>query len=93
MKRRFRKSIPLSRERQFYILGVSLSYAEQPESVRMRIDELCRRACPEHYEAFHRYITHEESGTPAMMEGFLASGTTLDRATRKYFLMFDIWPE
>lgn len=93
MTRRYRKSIPLSRERQLYILGVSLSYGEQPESVQHRIDELCRRACPEHYEAFRRYIISEESATPAMMEGFVASGTTLYRATRKYFLEFDIWPD
>ena len=92
MRRRWRKSIPLSRERQFYIIGVSLSYEEQPAAVQRRIDELCRRACPGHYEAFRRYITREEPVTPAMMEGFIASGTTLERATRKYFMTFDLWP-
>lgn len=89
MKRRFRKSIPLSRERQFYILGISLSYDSQPEAVRRRIDELCRQACPGHYAAFRRYITHEEPVTPAAMEYFV-DGRTLERATRKYFLLFDI---
>lgn len=90
MTRRFRKNIPLSRARQYYITGISLSYAEQPENVQRRIDALCMKCCPEHYEAFRRYVTREESATPAMMEGFIASGTTLYRAIRKYFLEFDI---
>lgn len=89
MKRRFRKSIPLSRERQFYILGVSLSYAEQPEAVRRRIDELCMEACPGHYAAFRRYVTREEPATAAGMMGYV-DGRTLERATRKYFMNFDI---
>lgn len=93
MKRRFRKSIPLSREKQFYILGVSLSYNEQPESVQRRIDELCRQACPEHYEAFRRYVTREESATTVIMDSFIAAEKTLERATRKYFMLFDIWPK
>jgi len=89
MKRRFRKSIPLSRERQFYIMGISLSYHQQPEAVRRRIDALCREACPGHWEAFRRYVTREEPVTPAAMAGFV-DGRTLERATRKYFLAFDI---
>ncbi len=89
MKRRYRKSIPLSRERQFYILGVSLSYDSQPEAVRRRIDELCREVCPAHYAAFKRYVTHEEPVAPAAMEGFI-SGRVLEMATREYFLRFDI---
>lgn len=89
MKRRYRKSIPLSRERQFYILGISLSYRQQPEAVRRRIDELCREVCPAHYEAFRRYVTREEPVTPAAMEGFI-SGRILERATREYFMQWDI---
>lgn len=88
--RRYRKSIPLSRERQFYITGVSLSYREQPKSVQRRMEALCRRVCPGHWRALLHYVTHEEPATKAMMEGFIASSTTIDRATRKYFLEFDI---
>ena len=89
MKRRYRKSIPLSRERQFYIMGISLSYDSQPEAVRRRIDELCREACPAHYAAFRRYVTTEESATPASMEYYI-NGRTLERAMVKYFQAFDI---
>lgn len=89
MKRRFRRSIPLSRERQFYIIGISLSYAEQPEAVRRRIDELCRAACPANYVAFRRYVTTEIPATTAAMEGYIDPGV-LERAMRSYFLAFDI---
>ena len=90
MKRRFRKSIPLSRERQFYIMGVSLDYRNQPEEVKGRIDALCRTCCPDHAEAFRRYVTSEAPATAVIMEWFIASNTTLDRAVRKYFVAFDI---
>jgi hypothetical protein len=57
--------------------------------VRRRIDALCRAACPGHYAAFRRYVTHEESSVAPGMEGFI-SGRVLEMATRKYFLSFDI---
>ena len=90
MKRRFRKSIPLPRERQFFIMGVSQDYRNQPEKVRGRIDALCRACCPGHAEAFRRYVTSEDPATAVIMEWFIASNTTLDRAVRKYFEAFDI---
>lgn len=89
MKRRYRRSIPLDRARQFYIIGISLAYQQQPPEIRRRIDELCMQACPAHYEAFHRYATCEEPVTPAAME-FYVDGRILERATRDYFLRWDI---
>ena len=89
MKRRFRRSIPLSRERQYFIIGVSLSYEGLPETVKGRIDELCRAACPAHYAAFRRYVTTEIPATAAAMEAYIDPGV-LERAMRTYFSSFDI---
>ena len=89
MKRKYRRSIPLSRERQFYVSGVCLDYKHQPEEMREKIRRLCREACPQNEEAFLRYITNEEPATKAMLDAYIASGTTLYRATKKFYILFD----
>lgn len=90
MRRRYRKSVPLSRNRQFYIIGISLAYPELPKEKKRRIEALCKRVCPENWQALLRYVTTEEGATAAMIDSFIASATTIERATRDYFLEFDL---
>lgn len=84
---RLKRSIPLSYARQGYICFRSLMYDELTERQREIIRDIARRAGGEHAAAVLRFVTTEEGATKISMEHHI-SRETLDRAVRKYYLLF-----
>lgn len=81
---RYKRSVPLSYERQGYIYFKSRCYQELPEEEQHRIVNLCMEAGGEYYQALFEYVTKGESATSVCMRHHL-SQSTLTRAVRKYY--------
>ena len=87
---RFKESIPLSYERQGYIYFKSLLYRELPKSEQARIRQLCRKAAGANADALLEFVTGRVSATSVCMRHYIASNTTLYRALRRYYMLFDL---
>lgn len=86
---RFKKSVPVSYERQGYIYFKSLCYAELPEKEQRRIANLCTAAAGEHYQALFQFVT-SEVGAEAVCQRHHISRSTLERAVRRYYERFPL---
>ena len=78
---RYKKSVPVSYERQGYIYFASRLYRELTEEQQRKLLNLCLQCGGEHYRALFEFVT------AVCMKHFL-SRSTLERAVRRYYESF-----
>lgn len=81
---RYKKSVPVSYERQGYIYFASLCYKELPPAQQQKILNLCIEAGGEYYQALFEFVTTDVGATAVCMDHHL-SRSTLERVVRKYY--------
>ena len=84
---RYKRSIPVSYDRQGYIYFASRLYRELPESARRKILNLCLEAGGEYYRALLDFVTTDAGATEVCMQHHI-SPSVLERAVRRYYEMF-----
>ncbi len=87
---RYKKSVPLSYERQGYIYFKSKSFRELPEREQERIRRLCRDIGGIYADALFTLVTSDTSPEKVCLEHHL-SRATLERYVRKYFIKWPRW--
>ena len=85
---RYKRSIPVSRERQRKIWEVSRAYDRLAFGLRARIDALCREVGGEHAAAVLDFVGSDAGATQVCMRRWL-SRATLYRAVRRYYILAD----
>ena len=84
---RYKKSVPVSYDRQGYIYFLSRLYDQMPEDKQEKIQQLCHEAGGEHSQALFVFVTTDISATAICARYFL-SRSTLERVVRKYYMIF-----
>lgn len=84
---RYKKSVPVSYERQGYIYFKSRCYQELPAKDRHKIFKLCQEAGGEYYQALLEFVTTDENATRICLRHNLSSAT-LYRAVGQYYKNF-----
>lgn len=84
---RYKKSVPVSYERQGYIYFASRLYRELTEEQQRKLLNLCLQCGGEHYQALFEFVTTDTGATAVCMKHFL-SRSTLERAVRRYYESF-----
>ena len=84
---RYRKGVPLSYDRQAYIYYCSRLYRTMSEKKQTRIRQLCRDAGGQHAAALLDLVTGKLTATEVCGKHYI-SQSTLDRAVRKYYMLF-----
>ena len=84
---RYKKSVPVSYERQKYIHSKSLRYKALPEKDQEEIRRICRECGGEYYSALMEYVT-TDAGAEAVCASHYLSKSTLYRAARLYYKNF-----
>ena len=84
---RLKKSVPLSYARQGYVYFRSLMFDELTARQQEVIRAVCRRAGGEHAGAVLDFVTTDEGATAISLRHNI-SRETLDRAVRKYYVLF-----
>lgn len=85
---RYKKSIPLSYERQGYIFFVSKLYKELPPAAQKKIVNLCLECGKENYQALFEFVTTDAGATALCLKHHIASETTIYRMVREYYTKF-----
>ena len=83
---RYKKSVPVSYERQGYIYFKSRCYRELSADEQRRIANLCTEAGEEYYQALFEFVTSDEGATSVCLRHNL-SNSTLERAVRRYYIL------
>lgn len=86
---RYKKSIPVSYNRQGYIFYKSRCYRELSEREQREIRELCRRTGGEYWQALLEFVTTDAGAVNVCMRHHL-SQSTLERIVRKYYAEFPL---
>ena len=84
---RFKKSVPVSYDRQGYIYFVSRLYAQLTARQQKKIVDLCAQAGGEYHAALFEFVTTDAGATAVCMRHHL-SQSTLERAVRRYYEQF-----
>ena len=84
---RYKKSIPVSYERQGYIYFTSLLYRDLPARAQQKILNLCLEAGGEYYQALMEFVTTDAGATSICMRHHI-SPSTLERVVRRYYERF-----
>ena len=84
---RFKRSVPVSYDRQGYIYFVSRLYEELPQKAQQAILNLCLECGGEYCQALFEFVTTDTGATNVCMRHHL-SRSTLERAVRKYYERF-----
>ena len=84
---RFKKSVPVSYDRQGYIYFASRLYEELPPRAQQVIVNLCLECGGEYYQALFEFVTTDAGATSVCMQHHL-SRSTLERAVRRYYEHF-----
>ena len=84
---RFRKSVPVSYDRQGMIYFYSRLYRTLPEKKQARIRCLCQDAGGEYAEALFDFMVGDLTA-PGVCAKYYISQSTLDRVVRKYYMIF-----
>lgn len=84
---RYKKSVPVSYERQEYIYFASRLYRELTEEQQRKLLNLCLQCGGEYYQALFEFVTTDAGATTVCMKHFL-SRSTLERAVRRYYESF-----
>lgn len=83
---RFKKSIPVSYNRQGYIYFRSLLYREMGKKAKEQIERACMES-GEHWKAVLEFVTTDQTATSICMKHHI-SQSTLERAVRTYYTSF-----
>ena len=84
---RYKKSIPVSYDRQGYIYFTSRFYHELPSWAQQKILNLCLECGGEYYQALFEFVTTDAGATGVCTRHYL-SRSTLERVVRKYYENF-----
>lgn len=84
---RFKKSVPVSYDRQGFIYFTSKLYQELPKKKQTKILNLCLECGGEYSQALFEFVTTDSGATNVCMQYHL-SRSTLERAVRKYYERF-----
>ena len=84
---RFKRSVPVSYDRQGYIYFASRLFRELPERQRREILDLCRESGGEYAGALLEFVTTDATATEICMRHHV-SRSTLERAVRRYYVNF-----
>lgn len=84
---RFKRSIPVSYDRQGYIYFTSRLFRDLPERQRQEILDLCRECGGEYAAALLEFVTSDATATEICMKHNV-SRSTLERAVRRYYMGF-----
>ena len=85
---RYKKSVPVSYERQGYIYFSSLLYREMPERAQQKILNLCMECGGgDYYRALFEFVPTDANATYICMK-YSLSRSTLERIVRRYYERF-----
>lgn len=84
---KYKKSIPLSYDRQGLVYFTSKNYRFLPVAQRRKIDRLIRNVGKEYAAALRAFVIQGKSSTQIEAEYF-CSASTLYRLVRRYYLEF-----
>ena len=84
---RYKKSVPLSYDRQGYIYYRSRLYSKLSLDKKEIIRDLCRDAGGQHHKALLSYVTGSMSAAQVCAKYYI-SQSTLDRLVRRYYMRF-----
>ena len=84
---RFKRSVPVSYERQGYIFFKSRCYRELSAREQRRIRNLCLSVGGEYHQPLFEFVTTGEGATAICLRHHL-SRSTLERAVRRYYTEF-----
>ena len=84
---RFKRSVPVSYDRQGYIYFVSRLFRDLPERQRREILRLCQECGGEYSAALLEFVTTDATATEICMKHNM-SRPTLERAVRRYYVRF-----
>lgn len=87
---RYKKSVPVSYDRQGLTYFYSKLYRVLKPRSKQRIRELCQKAGGEHAAALLDFVTTND-GTKKICARHFLSPSTLERITRRYYELF--WEE
>ena len=82
---RYKKSVPVSYERQRYIYFVSRRYRDLSPEEQRRIVNLCLASGGEYYQALFDFVTTDAGATAVCLRHHI-SRSTLERVLRSYYL-------
>lgn len=81
---RFKRSVPVSYDRQGYIYFTSRLYEELPPRAQQEIVNLCLECGGEYYQALFQFVTTDAGAASVCMQHHL-SRSTLDAGARRYY--------
>ena len=84
---RYKRSIPVSEDKQGYAYYASRLYSQMDRKGREAIHRLCQAAGGEYSEALLEFVTTDATATAICQRHFL-SRSTLYRAVRRYYEFF-----
>ena len=84
-----RRGVKLSYDVQGLIYFTAKTYTRQPLKVQERIVRLCERAGGDNAEALFEFLTTHTPVQQILMRYHIGSQTTLDRAVRRYFELWE----
>jgi len=84
---RYKKSVPVSYDRQGYIYFTSRLYKELKPTQQEKIVNLCLEHGGEYYQALFEFVTTDAGATAVCMKHCL-SRSTLERVVRAYYENF-----
>lgn len=84
---RFKRSVPVSYDRQGYIYFTSRLYEELPPRAQQEIVNMCLECGGEYYQALFQFVTTDAGAASVCMQHHL-SRSTLERVVRRYYEHF-----
>lgn len=87
---RYKRSVPVSYDRQGYIYYSSRLYRTMPAKKQETLRRLVRDAGGQHAQALMDYVTGNLSASQVCAKYYI-SQSTLERLVRKYYLLFPKW--
>jgi hypothetical protein len=85
---RLKKSIPLGYVRQGYIYFSCLYYKEMTQAQQLRIDDLCREAAGDNWQALLEFLTSGKGAEIICDKHHIGSKTTLYEAVHRFYMKF-----
>lgn len=84
---RFKRKIPVPYDAQGYVYFVSKRYRALPADQQRWIEGMCMEAGGEYYQALLEFVS-TNAGATAVCEKHFLSMSTLERAVRRYYMLF-----
>lgn len=84
---RYKKAVPVGYVQQGYIYFCSKMYKWLPVEKRRHIEQLCETAGGGHAPALLEFMT-TDSGAAAVCKKHYLSASTLERAVKRYYVLF-----